>query len=71
METPGLGGRLEREREFHDRWAAETDPASLDPESVAACPTITMSDCAPTSADNSPAASSEKPQHRSSRRASH
>ena len=39
METSGLGGRLEREREFHDRWAAETDLASLDPESVAACPT--------------------------------
>jgi SAM-dependent methyltransferase len=35
----GLRARQDRERAFHDRWAADVDPASLDPERVATCPT--------------------------------
>jgi SAM-dependent methyltransferase len=35
----GLQARHQREREFHDRWAAETDAAELDPLRLAACPT--------------------------------
>jgi len=31
--------RQAREKEFHDRWAAEVDPEALDPETVASCPT--------------------------------
>ncbi len=34
-----LRARQEREREFHDRWAAAIDPDALDPERVATCPT--------------------------------
>jgi len=34
-----LRGRQGRERGFHDRWAAEVDPESLDPWRLAACPT--------------------------------
>jgi SAM-dependent methyltransferase len=34
-----LAARLEREKEFHDRWAAEADPEKLDPKMVATCPT--------------------------------
>ncbi len=40
FETPlDLDARQRREREFHDRWAAEVDPDSLDPHAVALCPT--------------------------------
>jgi SAM-dependent methyltransferase len=39
MESPELGTRLRREKEFHDQWAAGADPDSLDPERVATCPT--------------------------------
>jgi len=34
-----IGDRQAREREFHDRWAAEVDPGDLDPERLARCPT--------------------------------
>lgn len=34
-----LRARQDREREFHDRWAADVDPSSLDPRRVALCPT--------------------------------
>jgi len=34
-----LRARQEREREFHDRWAAATDLAALDPVRMATCPT--------------------------------
>jgi len=34
-----LRARQEREREFHDRWAADTDLAELDPVRMANCPT--------------------------------
>ncbi len=34
-----LRARQEREREFHDRWAADTDLAELDPVRMATCPT--------------------------------
>ncbi len=34
-----LRERQRREREFHDLWAGQVDPASLDPERLAACPT--------------------------------
>lgn len=37
-ESP-LHARQEREREFHDRWAADTDLAELDPVRMARCPT--------------------------------
>jgi SAM-dependent methyltransferase len=37
--SSGLSGRQERERVFHDRWAAEVDPDRLDPARVASCPT--------------------------------
>jgi len=34
-----LEARQNRERAFHDRWAAEADPDSLVPQAVATCPT--------------------------------
>ena len=34
-----LETRHRREREFHDRWAADVDPTELDPEAMATCPT--------------------------------
>jgi len=37
--TAELAERQRREREFHDRWAADVDPRSLDPAHLAECPT--------------------------------
>ncbi len=34
-----LGERQQREREFHDRWAAGVEVAGLDPARLASCPT--------------------------------
>jgi SAM-dependent methyltransferase len=34
-----LAARQHRERDFHDRWANEVDPATLDPMRLASCPT--------------------------------
>jgi SAM-dependent methyltransferase len=34
-----LAERQRREREFHDRWAADVDPEGLDPVRLASCPT--------------------------------
>jgi len=34
-----LAARQRREREFHDQWAGQVDPAELDPVRLASCPT--------------------------------
>jgi SAM-dependent methyltransferase len=34
-----LADRQAREREFHDEWASDVDPATLDPRRIAECPT--------------------------------
>lgn len=34
-----LAARQMRERDFHDQWASDVDPASLDPVRLATCPT--------------------------------
>jgi len=39
MTRDGLGERQEREREFHDRWAAGVVTDGLDPARLASCPT--------------------------------
>lgn len=39
MSASDLGDRLKREKEFHDRWAAEGSVDELDPRKVATCST--------------------------------
>ncbi len=39
MSAEDPGSRIERERAFHDRWAAESDVYGLSPEKVALCAT--------------------------------